>query len=695
MSEYRADIIQQLGRIPEVSLEYFEKFVLPHTAYLDHIDDIIAILRDDGILAATDDNSGLWWADFPVDPKYSENSEQETFMCMAAIAAAVVKAAQQVLPGYRNPTTAMECTRAHQPAVSDSKECDGSLVPDGYYRLLQSRHPTYVQDARSMMVVDVSMSADLDPDIMTYNMTTLEEYSRNDHTSNKNDNIAKLVENTTEVMHADPTRRFMFGTTIENTQASFWFFSRAIILVSESFNFIKDYTHLIHYILSLTFATEEELGFDLSNTYRTVECLSSFRTNSVATRATRVWKAFQLNDPQYRERALKDVWIPSDAKTELEIQQDISRSIEENEPGISKDYRKHFMNILDCEVVRTSRNDDDDMAVFVRALVESIGDTSHTQCLHKGRKHVRVVFADVGMPLYHVQHHNILFSALRDALKGLYYLFLGHYVHRDISAENILLCNGIAKISDLEYAQRFLFGSKKDPKTGTPRYMAVEVQAATYLLYKPARSFENFGQKLVKRFFHNYIHDIESLFWIGFHVLFSTIPAAYTYAQNATGNASCWTFSFHAVESLPLDYQPAARACFHIRDIISYLYYQVEQQADFLQHEHFHIVYHPAKPQLDLSEAFQAAAKVAYDGETQLLPPINVIIRRPRQLPVKAENDGDCAADPTQYIGEGTQVASKKRRTSVVMEKVTGQACSNEDGPSVQGIHSVGKRRRF
>ncbi len=53
-----------------------------------------------------------------------------------------------------------------------------------------------------------------------------------------------------------------------------------------------------------------------------------------------------------------------------------------------------------------------------------------------------------------------------DAVAGLEYMFIGHYVHRDISAGNVLLCGEMAKISDLEYAKKFLSeGPKNDPKT--------------------------------------------------------------------------------------------------------------------------------------------------------------------------------------------------------------------------------------
>ncbi len=56
--------------------------------------------------------------------------------------------------------------------------------------------------------------------------------------------FTKLVGNASQHMYADPTRRFMVGTTIEDTNTWFRFFSRAIVLMSESFNFIE--VRLIH-----------------------------------------------------------------------------------------------------------------------------------------------------------------------------------------------------------------------------------------------------------------------------------------------------------------------------------------------------------------------------------------------------------------------------------------------------------------
>lgn len=50
-------------------------------------------------------------------------------------------------------------------------------------------------------------------------------------------NNKKVLGNAAQMLYADPSRRFMFGMTIANTTTRLWYFSRARVVVSESFNF--------------------------------------------------------------------------------------------------------------------------------------------------------------------------------------------------------------------------------------------------------------------------------------------------------------------------------------------------------------------------------------------------------------------------------------------------------------------------
>ncbi|KAK0245211.1 hypothetical protein EDD85DRAFT_963961, partial [Armillaria nabsnona] len=400
------------------------------------------------------------------------------------------------------------------------------------------------------------------------------------------------------MLYADPSRRFMFGMTIANTTTRLWYFSRARVVVSEPFNFILEYRHLIHYIVSLSFGSTEDLGYDSSitrvavplaggpahyriqydyvidgQTYRTVECLSSFRASGIISRATRVWTVRKLGDKTKQEYALKDSWLPLDSKTESEIQQDIFKRIEEKDPDAKKDpmlYKQYFMDIKACEVVTCTDKTEDaitDLLVPYRlydvtrrpsssaasirstlifsSTADPVGghlsdrtQSRHSQHVYTGRKHVRVLFSEVGTPLDKVQDQKMLFTGLLHAYRGLRYLHLASYVHRDMSSGNILICSGKGKISDLEYSKVF---RSEGPK-GTPIFMAVEVQSKRYF-FKPKQTADDAAVALALAsidrsdpfsdqqtaskppFLHNFYHDAESLWWIGVHSLFTTEPS--------------------------------------------------------------------------------------------------------------------------------------------------------------------------
>ncbi|KAK0190451.1 hypothetical protein F5146DRAFT_1223342 [Armillaria mellea] len=775
-------VVEDLAQVPEISLEDYKKSILPHCVYLDYIHEIIEILQRNGKLKTFNPASRLRWSTFRNDPKDSEQVEDETFKYMETIAADIVKAAREAFPDGPEPTTIMEC-RPKQPPLSEGR--NGGFKSDGHYRILQSRRPKCFKNVTSDEVVDVSPR--FVSDRLACDRPALEEYQKHDRPENRNDDFAKLVGNASQHMYADPTRRFMFGTTIEDTTTRFWFFSRAVVLTSESFNFIEEHTHLIEYVLALSFATAEELGYDMSvgrvayplttdsseytiqydyrvgeKTYRTIDCLSSFRAKGLVSRATRVWRVFQLGHPCQQEYALKDVWLPSNAKTEPEIQQDIFDSIEKNNPGIGEKYREHFMKISQCEVVQTSQTRDDNMPDFVR---QPLGSKKHVtlrrseaskgsrilsgsdvavpaggtrpkaaprlQHLYKGRKHVRIVFVDIGTPLSEVRNHNVLFTALGSTLEGLECLFKGHYVHRDISAGNILLCNGKAKISDLEYAKKFLSeGPRNDPKTGTPICMAIEAQQAHYVFYvsaqEDAEPDELTQDPPTPVFLHNYLHDVESLFWIGLHALFSTVPANYTEKQLAACELQHELFNLifpHRLDGgpdrhhlfvsaefdeprkvLPAAYQPALEKFVFLRRILVYKYKYAYRQPNFPQHENFASVYSTQKPNLNLFLHFKQAVEAAYSGDTELLPDHDIEVTVPQRAPsFREENsDNDGHADDQTYIDHGSEYSdheddeeppNKMRRKggNAKKKRVGGPGVAGE---SVGSAHSAGKRKR-
>jgi serine/threonine protein kinase len=150
--------------------------------------------------------------------------------------------------------------------------------------------------------------------------------------------------------------------------------------------------------------------------------------------------------------------------------------------------------------------------------------------------------------------------------QGLKVLYSAGYVHRDISTGNVLLCETGAKISDLEYARPFeilVNGEDAQPQSrlhsplrkelktvcpgkllsvprtdcpkGTPAFMAVEVQSGDYLYTRDntdvpdinAFVFESPTHQEISEdndLIHNYLHDLESVWWIANYMVLSTVP---------------------------------------------------------------------------------------------------------------------------------------------------------------------------
>ncbi|KAA1476308.1 hypothetical protein DENSPDRAFT_784822 [Dentipellis sp. KUC8613] len=133
------------------------------------------------------------------------------------------------------------------------------------------------------------------------------------------------------------------------------------------------------------------------------------------------------------------------------------------------------------------------------------------------KRQYRVVFNEVGM---------------QDCLTALQLMFLAGWVHRDISGGNLLWFSETGKegrgiLSDLEYAKKFDPDGQgsADPKTGTPFFMAIEIQRRVYiyrqddefslsnniLKYPKRQDFRNVQSLNV---IHNFEHDLESMFWL-------------------------------------------------------------------------------------------------------------------------------------------------------------------------------------
>ncbi|KAG7444085.1 uncharacterized protein BT62DRAFT_1077910 [Guyanagaster necrorhizus] len=120
----------------------------------------------------------------------------------------------------------------------------------------------------------------------------------------------------------------MFGMTIADTTTWLWFFSRAMVVVSEPYDFILDYHHLINYVVSMPFGSTEQLGYSSTITKVAVPLKAD-----PARYCIQGWSIRKFSNPKCTECALKDFWIPLDSQMKSEIQEDIFQRIEPNDPA--------------------------------------------------------------------------------------------------------------------------------------------------------------------------------------------------------------------------------------------------------------------------------------------------------------------------------------------------------------------------
>ncbi|KAJ6612789.1 hypothetical protein B0H10DRAFT_2051084 [Mycena sp. CBHHK59/15] len=298
----------------------------------------------------------------------------------------------------------------------------------------------------------------------------------------------QLIGNCHDVLRQDARRRFTLGVTVVHNEMRVWFFSRTHHMVSESFNFATEPEILIRVLLSIAFASPEQLGYDTTMsyfiddagaaqyrislskaTYITTKLLSDNRSDVICGRATRVWEAYREDDPDRVSVAIKDLWMSADIVQEgtqlLELHEKLHAL---PDPGTPRPPGDYFLTVLAHGFVPTSRGvDDDTFDVMMRGHSFPIEDADYGH-----RKHYRIIFQEVGVPVDSLTTLSDIMHALADATRGistspvstlllftlspaLLLLHRLHLVHRDVSAGNIMLFNGVGKLSDLEYLKSF------------------------------------------------------------------------------------------------------------------------------------------------------------------------------------------------------------------------------------------------
>ncbi|KAI3608807.1 hypothetical protein WG66_003765 [Moniliophthora roreri] len=616
MNVVRESILYDMGpSIPEVPFSYLISSCLPPVDE-ETVSNVHDKLKERGTL------SDEGWSDLSFDKLEKEKSKS------AAQSGVAQDATQQ-----QEATKVIGETELFQSFA----DCFNAVLEE--VKTLKGSVPLFKFSSKANLKASsegASYKADLD-DLLTKSRVATKDATNDDYECDlvfigeykKYDNkeARDIVGNANHIMGSDPTRRFIFGMTVEHTNTRIWFFSRSHVFVTEKIDLQENAKLLVHFVVALGRANLSELGFDLTvervkveddrakvkgerniqyrftiggKKYETTDIINDYKAKFLLGRAGRVYKVRLINEngsASGDEYVMKDLWIPEGSSTEKETYDRIQANLNLVNPvqDLSIDeFSEHFVVIKECErvKVRSTCNPQsfvaDSTSNFLRkpfpeglpryplrhkdvnyvkvpsasattgtnagtvgSPLSFVSETAHGQFevvarSHYGNKvHSRILMEYAGEPISKVADLKTLMICLGQVVKALEYMYSAGYVHRDISIGNILYSevNGriVARLGDLEYAKQVSVSSEshRDLKTGTPHFIACEVERGKYL-FRPRQTTSTDAQALIRQILANttktettpstvpfrfhYLHDLESVWWIMVFFVFTKIP---------------------------------------------------------------------------------------------------------------------------------------------------------------------------
>ncbi|KAF9078836.1 hypothetical protein BDP27DRAFT_1441204 [Rhodocollybia butyracea] len=277
------------------------------------------------------------WSAFPQEPAARSEHETIVFRPMADIFRDVVNA------GIKHGGSALEQTFniAMQPyAAQDSDLGPGSRPDIIFERLsLKSTHAGNTKGKGKARQSAMPEERDAANSYLVYHHTVPLQAKKVNTPGTADDDTVKLVYDMSTILRLDPCRRFTFGITVENCDMRIWLLSRAALVKSKPFNFMKEPEVLIHLLLSFAFASPSKMGWDPTinfshvdegrrqytievegKVYTTISIILDSSADSPFGRGTRIWK---VKDREGKIRVLKDLWLEWDRVPEHEILQRI------------------------------------------------------------------------------------------------------------------------------------------------------------------------------------------------------------------------------------------------------------------------------------------------------------------------------------------------------------------------------------
>ncbi|EKM56466.1 uncharacterized protein PHACADRAFT_207697 [Phanerochaete carnosa HHB-10118-sp] len=435
------------------------------------------------------------------------------------------------------------------------------------------------------------------------------EFKKDNTDESRSLNATQVLCSLTHIMREDPRRRFVIGFTIENFWMRLWVATRTDVLVSYPIDLLTDIEKFIDFVLRISFSQRDELGFDhtimrlptldsrdgpqyeiLVNKkwYRTQRLISDVGAEALRGRGTRAWEVREL-DKRGGEKigpplVVKDSWVDAGRDREATILQKIRKSATTDVQREAFD--AYLIDIKDSwDVLTTEKKvdstrraicrrsisptaratsvemypDEDEIVdvtlsrgAIARALSEGPGPV-----MFAAKVHHRVLFGEVGKTIMEAGTLGTAFLVLADVIMILRLLHQCGWVHRDVSAGNVLIIDNVGKLVDFEYAKHESDDWRHKVRMGTPYFTAVEVERHRYSkrnqktpMQRPPEKIQRCKKRKlapdserpsdednktrpkpytlhilpVMPFRHNPLHDLESVLWLALYiVLCSTI----------------------------------------------------------------------------------------------------------------------------------------------------------------------------
>ncbi|KAF5334540.1 hypothetical protein D9611_013803 [Ephemerocybe angulata] len=529
---------------------------------------VMASLTEKGVLS-----DGKW--DAVLLGLESDLPENDVYKVVETLATQVQDAAVAEDKDVK-PTATFQST-PNSPAES-SVYCLAKAKPDGHFTVVRrmpkvndpeprpQRYSTWMD--RRDRGLRISRSLD--------DTAAIAEYKK--ATSGRHENERQLLGNVAQVMYNDPRRIFSFGITIEGTSVRLWHFDRSRICVSKEFDCEKEPYALVRVLLFLSFASQQQLGFDPTvmkgedgteqyfryavgdKWYRTVgDPIDEDGAYFLIGRGVRVWAVKECDEGgkflSEELNVLKDAWQWDDIPTERQIQEDIMRSLAQRTKMSFEDARaklaKYFLTIIADETLTSTPNKPSEaqQISFTHRPTASLPTKSRSQrttqsvgihgpetgqapgtvqqqeLAHHCRTNQRHVFKEMCITFYGVRDLRVGLEICKGYVEGISLIRVAGYVHRDISGGNCLVYKCLPKISDLEHCKRYDSVSTHDAVTVTYQFTAIEVGLSRIRF--PLSRKEAWGQpELADRPQHHFhfLHDLESVFWVATHHIAHNIP---------------------------------------------------------------------------------------------------------------------------------------------------------------------------